>query len=134
MGLLTSEVKNVDIVESTYEAFARGDIPSVLDALHPDVIWTEMEGFPTGGTYVGPERVLNEVIMPLGSDWESFQAKPDEFLEADDRIVVLGRYTGTYKATGKGTSVPFAHVWTVRDGKIVKFVQYTDTLLVSKVL
>lgn len=134
MGFFTSEVKNVDIIKGAYESFAKGDIPAVLDVLDKDVIWTEMEGFPTGGTYVGPERVLNGVFMPLGTEWENFQAQPEEFLDAGDRVVVLGHYQGAYKATGKGMRVPFAHVWTVREGKVVKFVQFTDTLLVSKVL
>lgn len=125
---------NVDIVKGAYEAFGRGDVPAVLEALDKDVIWTDMEGFPTGGTYVGAGAILNGVFLPLGTEWNSFQANPDEFLESGDRVVALGHYEGTYKATGKGMRVPFAHVWTLRDGKVVKFVQYTDTLLVSKVL
>jgi uncharacterized protein len=42
-------------------------------------------------------------------------------------VVALGAYAGTYKATGRVMSAPFAHLWTVRDGHIVGFVQYTDT-------
>ena len=125
---------NVDIVKGAYEAFGRGDVPAVLEALDKDVIWTDMEGFPTGGTYVGAGAILNGVFLRLGTEWSVFQANPDEFLESGDRVVALGHYEGTYKATGKGMRVPFAHVWTLRDGKVVKFVQYTDTLLVSKVL
>lgn len=125
---------NADIVKGIYEAFGRGDVPAVLEALDKDVIWTDMEGFPTGGTYVGAGAILNGVFLPLGTEWNSFQANADEFLESGDRVIALGHYQGTYKATGKGMRVPFAHVWTLRDGKIVKFVQYTDTLLVSKVL
>lgn len=125
---------NVDIVRNVYDAFAKGDVPTVLEAFDKDIIWTDMEGFPTGGTYVGAGAILNGVFLPLGTEWSNFQAKPEEFLESGDRVVSLGHYEGTYKATNKGMRVPFAHVWTVRDGKIVKFVQYTDTLLVSKVL
>lgn len=134
MALFSKTVDNVDIIKGAYDAFAKGDIPAVLDVLDKDVIWTEMEGFPYGGVYVGPERVLNGVFMRLGTEWNGFQAKPDEFLQSDDRVVALGHYEGTYKTTGKGMRVPFAHVWTLRDGKVVKFVQYTDTHLVSKVL
>lgn len=125
---------NVDIVRGAYEAFGRGDVPAVLEVLDKDVIWTDMEGFPTGGTYVGAGAILNGVFLPLGTEWNKFQANPDEFLESGDHVVALGHYEGTYKTTGKGMRVPFAHVWTLRDGKVVKFVQYTDTLLVSKVL
>lgn len=122
------------MVKSVYDLFAKGEIPAILELFDKDVIWTEMEGFPYGGTYVGAGAILNGVFLRLGTEWNNFQAIPDEFLESDDRVVVLGHYQGTYKTTGKGMRVPFAHVWTLRDGKIVKFVQYTDTLLVSKVL
>ncbi len=72
--------------------------------------------------------------MKLATEWNDFKAEPDEFLDAGERIVALGNYSGSYKATVKSMNVPFAHVWTLRDGKIVKFVQYTDTLKVSEAL
>ena len=59
---------------------------------------------------------------------------PSEFIDGGDNVVVLGKYSGTYKATGKSFQADFAHVWTIRDGKAVKFVQYTDTALVQKAL
>lgn len=72
--------------------------------------------------------------MKLGTEWENFAAVPDEILDAGEKIVALGHYSGKYNASGKTMRVPFAHVWTLSDGKIVKFVQYTDTLKVSEAL
>jgi uncharacterized protein len=72
--------------------------------------------------------------MKLATEWDGFAAVPEEFLDAGNRVVALGNYSGAYKATGKSMNVPFAHVWTVTDGKITKFVQYTDTLKVSEAL
>jgi ketosteroid isomerase-like protein len=134
MALFGNKTTNADIIKNVYELFARGEIPALLETFDKDIIWTEMEGFPYGGTYVGAGAILNGVFMRLGSEWNNFQANPEEFLASEDRVVVLGHYRGTYKATGRGINVPFAHVWTLREDKIVKFVQYTDTLLVSKVL
>jgi len=42
-------------------------------------------------------------------------------------VTVEGRYTGAYRGTGAALDAQFCHVWTLRDGKIVKFQQYTDT-------
>lgn len=125
---------NKQIVENLYQSFATGDIPGVLGAFDADIEWTEAEGFPYGGTYRGANAILENVFMKLGSEWEGFSAVPNEFLDAGDNIVALGNYGGKYNATGKSMNVPFAHVWTLRDGKIVRFVQYTDTLKVSEVL
>lgn len=126
--------ENVSSVRSLYEAFAKGDVPAVLGFLSPDIEWTEAEGFPYGGTYHGPNAVLEGVFMKLGSEWDVFAAVPHEFIDGGDTVVALGTYNGTYKATGKSFQAEFAHVWKVKDGKAVKFQQYTDTLKVREAL
>jgi ketosteroid isomerase-like protein len=127
-------LSNLDSVRAVYDSFATGDVPAVLNFLSPDVSWTEAEGFPYGGTYTGPQAVLAGVFMRLGAEWQGFAVVPDDFIDGGDRVVALGRYSGTYKATGKSFRADFAHVWTLRDGKAVKFVQYIDTLLVHRAL
>jgi len=127
-------MSNLNSVRGVYDAFAKGDIPAVLDFLSPDIEWTEAEGFPYGGTYTGPNAVLEGVFMRLGAEWDGFSAVPDEFIDGGDAVVALGKYGGTYKATGKSLQVNFAHVWKVREGKAVRFVQYVDTLLVQRAL
>jgi hypothetical protein len=59
---------------------------------------------------------------------------PDDFIDGGDIVVVLGKYSGTYKATGKSFQADFAHVWKIQNGKAMRFVQYTDTLLVHRAL
>lgn len=127
-------MSNLETIKNLYQAFAQGNIPGVLGAFADDIEWTEAEGFPYGGTYVGANAILENVFMKLGGEWEGFSAVPHELLDAGDNIVALGTYGGKYKQTGKSMEVPFAHVWTLSDGKIVKFVQYTDTLKVAEAL
>jgi uncharacterized protein len=127
-------MKNLDLIRNVYGAFARGDIPTVLGALDPAVAWTEAEGFPYAGTYHGPDAVLQGVFMRLGSEWDGYQASAEEFIDGGDAIVALGQYRGTYKATGRSMQAAFAHVWYLRDGKVVKFVQHTDTRKVAEAL
>lgn len=127
-------MSNLNTVQGVYDAFAKGDIPGVLEFLSSDIEWTEAEGFPYGGTYRGPNSVLEGVFMRLGAEWDGFAAVPDEFIDGGDTIVVLGKYSGTYKATGKSFKADFAHVWKFQQGKAIRFVQYTDTLLVHRAL
>ena len=98
------------------------------------VSWIEQEGFPYGGTYVGPDAVLKNVFMKLGTEWEGYSAVPHEFVAEGDTVVSVGEYAGTYKATGKSFSVPFVHVFNIRNGKILRFRQFTDTAIVQKAL
>jgi uncharacterized protein len=127
-------MSNLNIIQGTYAAFAKGDVPGVLGVMDADISWTEAEGFPYGGTYHGPNAVLEGVFMRLGTEWDGFAAVPAEFIDGGDTVVVLGKYSGTYKATGKSFQADFAHVWKFRDGKVVRFAQYTDTLLVHRAL
>ncbi len=120
-------MSNVDLIRGLYEAFARGDVEAVLAALDEQVEWTEVDGFPHGGTYVGKHAVLEGVFAPLGRDWDSFTADMSEFLDAGDHVVAIGRYRGQYEPTGRSFDAEGAVVWTVRDGKVTRFRQYVDT-------
>jgi uncharacterized protein len=106
-------MSNADIVKGMYDSFARGDIQSVLETLDPNVEWTDAEGFPTGGTYMGPQAVLENVIMPLGATWDGFQIHIDKLVDGGNDVVMLGTYTGTCKATGKSMRASAAHAWTL---------------------
>jgi ketosteroid isomerase-like protein len=125
---------NVELVRGLYSAFARGDAASVMAALSPDIVWTEAEGFPYAGTYEGPDAVLKNVFMRLATEWEGYSAVPHEFVAQGEMVVALGQYGGTYRATRKSFSAPYAHVWTLRDGMAIRFRQYTDTVLVQAAL
>lgn len=121
-------MSNVAIVRRSYEAFARDDMDGVMGDMHPEIVWHQAQGLPHGGLYHGLDEVRRNVFDPLDRDWWSeFTAEPDEFLDAGGDIVVLGRYRGVAKETGKKLDVPFVHVWTLRDGKAVVFRQFLDT-------
>lgn len=116
-----------DIVRDLYAAFAKGNVPAVLGALASDVRWVEAEGGPYGGVFIGPQAVLDNVFMKLGGEWDGFSVIPHEFIANEDTVVALGTYSGTYKATSKSFSAPFAHVWRFTSGRVREFHQYTDT-------
>jgi hypothetical protein len=119
--------QQLKLVHRIYHAFSEGDIPTVLAQLSPDIEWIEAEGGPYGGVYHGPEAVLQNVFMKLGGEWDGFTAVARQFIAEGSNIVVLGEYSGTYKATGKSFTAPFAHAWVIQDGQAVFFQQYTDT-------
>ncbi len=127
--------ENVDLIRAIYAAFAAGDVPGVLSRMSPDIVWNEAENFPyaDGNPYVGPQAVLQGVFARIGAEWDGFEAAPDELLDAGDAVVALGRYRGTFKATGKRLDAQLAHVWRVADGKAAAFQQYTDTLQAARV-
>ena len=120
---------NVKTVQGMYAAFGKGDIPTILAALDPKVEWWEAENFiyADNNPYVGPDGVLNGVFMRIGTEWENFAVTPKEVLDAGETIVGHGYYSGTYRQNGKPVRAQFAHLFTFRGGKVIKFQQYTDT-------
>ena len=122
-------------VQTFYDALGRGDAPAALGVLADDLRWTEAEGFPYfSGDWRSPRQVFENLLVPLSRDWEGFSAAPQEFFAAGDRVVALGLYSGLAKATGRTLRAPFAHAWTVRDGRIATFDMYTDTVVVQRAL
>jgi ketosteroid isomerase-like protein len=126
-------ITNTDIVLALYEAFAVGDLDTILAIIHPDVIWIESEGIPYGGTFIGRDAVFEGVFGKIAEEWDDFTATSETVFEGDgNRVVVLGRDSGTYKATGKSMVAPAASIWTLNDaGQVILFQQYIDTQAVN---
>lgn len=120
---------NGDIVRGIYAAFSRGDVPAVLGAFRPDIVWNEAEGFlyADRNPYTSPQAVLEGVFMRIGADIDGFSVNPATYIEGGNTVVVEGRYRGTIKSTGARVDSQFAHLWTLADGKVARFQQYTDT-------
>jgi hypothetical protein len=124
-----------ELVRAFYTAVSRGDVPGVISLLHPELHWTEAEGFPYySGTWRSPQEVVDKLLVPLMRDWDNFSAIADDYIVEGDRVVSLGAYAGINKATGKTMRAPFAHVWQVADGKLARFYMYTDTWLIRRTM
>ena len=126
--------ENVAVIRGIYEAFGTGNVPAVLGAMSPDIVWNEAENFPYAdrNPYVGPQAVLEGVFGRVLADWDGFQVVPEEILDAGDTVIMLGRYSGTHKVTGRPHNPQIVHVWRVKNGKAARFQQYADTLHVAR--
>ncbi|HEX6177449.1 MAG TPA: nuclear transport factor 2 family protein [Thermoanaerobaculia bacterium] len=136
-GCATStRTSNAARIQSLYDSFARGDAAAVLAAFDPDIVWREAEGYRYAdrNPYRGPQAIAEGVFGRLMSEWSDFRVTPQRIIDGGDVVVALGRYSGASRATGKPIDAQFAHVWTLRDGRIVGFEQYTDTAQFTRAL
>jgi steroid delta-isomerase-like uncharacterized protein len=127
---LVSDPNNVAIVDGVYKAFAIGDIPSVLGAMDAKIVWNEAESnsLADGNPYIGPDAILNDVFVRLGAMYDGFKLKNIKLHEmSDNQVLATLRYDATVKATGKKIDAQVAHLWTLKDGKVIAFQQYVDT-------
>jgi ketosteroid isomerase-like protein len=127
--------ENVELVRGLYARFAEGNVAALLAGLAPDVIWNEAENFPYAdrNPYVGPQAVGDGLFARLAAEWD-LAVIPEEFVDAGDTIVVLGRFKGRYKANGAPLDAQLAHVFRIRDGKVARFDEYADTLQAARVM
>ena len=123
---------NAELVRGFYEAAARGD-RSAMDIFAPDVQFVMPEVLPHGGTIRGPEA-LGAYFGEVQGRWDDFRVELDDLVDGDARIVALGRFCGRPKVNGRYVEVPFALVWTMRDGAAVRVDEYTDTALLLEAL
>ena len=111
---------NVELVRQGYAAWNRGEVDEIVDAFDEDVEWHGHPRFPEPGPYIGREAV-RRWLDDLGGAWEEISVHPLAFAERGDEVVVLVHITGRGRGSGLevGSGID-AHVWTVRDGRILR--------------
>jgi ketosteroid isomerase-like protein len=121
--------QNVELVRQAYEAFARADIPGVLATLSQDVDWL-IHGperiIPFVGRRRGPGQVA-DFFRKLADSQIAELFQPLEFIDGQDKVIVLGTQRWRVKSTNRVYSDDWVHVFTVANGKITKFQEYHDT-------
>lgn len=123
---------NKEIIQGMYASFAPGDVAAVTAAFADDIAWTEADGFPLAGTYVGPQAVVENVFMRLGEVVENWAVAVDRFIADGDTVVADGKYTWNHKKSGEPCEARMAHMWTLADGKVSAFLQHVDTARVRE--
>jgi ketosteroid isomerase-like protein len=116
--------ENADVVNGAYEAFGRGDIPGVVEAVDPGVQWDSTESLPQGGSYSGQDGVA-KFFEAVGAAWDGLQVDIETVVESGEHVVGVGRGEGELKGSGPA-SYGFTHVFTLSGGKITGFREYAD--------
>lgn len=127
-------MSNKEIIRGLYESFASGDVAAVTAAFADDIAWTEADGFPLAGTYIGPQAVVENVFMRLADFSDNWGVVVDRLVADGDTVIADGKYTWNHKESGVPCEVRMAHVWTLADGKAISFLQHVDTAKVRELI
>jgi uncharacterized protein len=125
---------DVEGLKKGYEAFSQGDLDGAPELWADDIKWEgpNEERIPGGGTHSGKDEA-KQALAKIAEDFESFSSPPDEIIEAEDTVVVLGHAEGKTKS-GNELKVPFVHIWRFEGDKIKRGQLLTDTSEVLKAL
>ena len=115
-----------EVVRRAWAAASRGDVDSMLQDLHPEVVAVPFGAAMETEAYRGRQEVLGWWQNEILATWESFQVLPEKFERAGDKLLVTGRWNARGKESGVDLDVPASWVIEVRDGKIAYWQTYTD--------
>ena len=116
-------------VKTYYASLAPGHRADLMEILDPHLVLEIPECFPGGsGTYVGLKAYIEDFLYNFYGSFD-MNLVPAEYLDAGENVVALGRLQGHALSTGVAVDTPFAHIWTVRDGRLVRGRMFADTAL-----
>jgi uncharacterized protein len=127
------EAENTKVVQDAYAAFSRGDVQGILDRLDDSIVWRGVYGagshVPTSGERRGKAQVA-EFFKQVAQNLNFSRFEPREFIATGDKVVALGHYTAT-TPIGKKFDSDFAMVFTLRNGRVTEFQEFTDSAAVN---
>lgn len=124
-------MQTLEVVRGAYDSFQHGDIAGVLASCSEDVQWFlpgDPGVIPIAGLRDGVSGVAR-FFATLAETQEAEQFEPREFVVQGEKVIALGEYRWRVKKTGKAFRSDFAHVFTIRDGKIAGFHEFYDTAM-----
>jgi ketosteroid isomerase-like protein len=131
---MSDKKENEKLVRAFYEATVPGHREALRGIQAPHVIYDLPKGMPIGcGHFEGLQDVLERFLT---SFYGAFDVRfvAEEFIAADEHIVAIGRIEGETRKTAVPIDVPFAHVWTVREGYLQRLRAFTDTAVLAQAL
>jgi uncharacterized protein len=114
-----------EALRKAYAAFNRNDIAATVEALDPQIEWTEPAEFPGGGTYHGHEGV-KAYLSQSRAAWAEGSSEPERFIVAGDKIIVFVHVRVRPRDSREWHERRLADVFTFRNGKAIRMRAFAD--------
>src|SRR6266550_1316442 len=119
--------ENVETARRVYAAFNDGDLGTVLAILDPDIEWNASDVFfDQPLTYRGRRAGQEEFLRDLMQIFEEYRGEPEGLRDVGDQVVAVAQMGGTGRRSGAKAMARVAHVFTFRDGRVVRFTEFKD--------
>jgi ketosteroid isomerase-like protein len=127
---------NIKTITQVYEAFGRGDVAAILDAVTDDVDWAAeatSAAAPWYGVRHGKDAVAG-FFAAFGSAMEVEEFTPVSLAANDTDVLTVVRFRARSRGTGKIAAMDLHHFFSFRDGKIAYYRGTEDTAQTEAVL
>ena len=118
----------VDVVRAHYEAIRRHDRAALMATLAEDVDWQVVgpASMPFGGNYRGRAEA-QRFFSTIAQACDVLEFAVDRVVADGDTVIAFGHEHFRVRATGRNWNTDWIQVYTVREGAICRFREYTDT-------
>lgn len=110
--------ENVEIVRDLYAAMNAHDVNAALELLHPEVEWVPDRRLGEEPIR-GRESVLR-FFTDMAEMFDRLVAEVERLSAIDDRVLAFVRVEGTGGSSGAGFEIRIGHLWTLRDGLVIR--------------
>ena len=120
---------NIKTIAEVYQAFGRGDVTAILDAVTDDVDWAAeaaSSGAPWYGVRHGKDAVA-AFFSDFGSTMEVEEFTPVSLATNDTDVLTVVRFQARSRSTGRTAEMNLHHYFKFRDGKIAYYRGTEDT-------
>jgi uncharacterized protein len=127
---------NIKTIAHVYEAFGRGDVATILDAVTEDVDWAAeaaSSAAPWYGVRQGRDAVAG-FFAAFGGAMEVEEFTPLSMAANDTDVHSLVRFRARSRSTGRAAAMNLHHFFRFRDGKIAYYRGSEDTAQTAAVL
>jgi ketosteroid isomerase-like protein len=111
--------ENVELARRIFAALNRGDREKAIGFAHPEVVLDATRNVFNPKTYVGKDG-LRQWLADTDDVWEGMHTEQNDFIDAGDRVVVIGRPVGKGKGNGVEVGSPNGTILTIRDGLLIR--------------
>lgn len=121
--------KNIQIVQSMYAAFAKNDVPSIMEVIAEDCEWgvnSASSEVPWLRSYRGKATIPN-FFKAMAEEITFTKFNPHTFTATDDHVTCLVDWAGTNKRTQKSAQTTATHHFTFKNGRVTQFFETSDT-------
>jgi ketosteroid isomerase-like protein len=115
---------NVATLRRGYDALNRGDVSAVMTLIDDDITWDPGDLSPDSASTTGGRAGFESLVRSWVEAFDGFRIEPIDVLEQPPFLVALVRQSGRGRASGLDIAIEIAHVWTVQDGRAVRFHSY----------
>jgi uncharacterized protein len=124
---------NRKLLQDVFHEMAQGKVRALGDAMAEDFRWVFPGNWSWSGCWEPRQVVLDELLRPLMTQFDSYRSEAEVILADGDRVIVQARSHATTKS-GDPYEQTYCFIFRVRDGRLTEVIEHCDTALVERVL